>query len=318
MLPMFTSMRDFDSWLASFRPSIADYKYYTDFIIENRDFTLLKGDCIELLNSFDFKFDMIFADPPYHLSNGGISVQNGKMVSVNKGDWDKSNGYEEDYLFDKSWIATCRNKLKSNGTIWISGTYHNIFSVARCLTELGFKILNCITWEKTNPPPNLSCKYFTYAAEYILWARKEPKVPHYFNYELMKKINGGTQMRDVWRLPAIARWEKSCGKHPTQKPLCVLSRIIQASTLPGAWILDPFTGSSTTGIAANLLGRRFLGIDQNEEFLELSKARRNELNSINRRNEILIKLEKQANLFRNKDANVFCEPEEYYGLDLPF
>ena len=241
-----------------------------------------------------------------------------KMVSVNKGDWDKSNGYEEDYLFDKSWIATCRNKLKSNGTIWISGTYHNIFSVARCLTELGFKILNCITWEKTNPPPNLSCKYFTYAAEYILWARKEPKVPHYFNYELMKKINGGTQMRDVWRLPAIARWEKSCGKHPTQKPLCVLSRIIQASTLPGAWILDPFTGSSTTGIAANLLGRRFLGIDQNEEFLELSKARRNELNSINRRNEILIKLEKQANLFRNKDANVFCEPEEYYGLDLPF
>lgn len=190
--------------------------------------------------------------------------------------------------------------------------------MARCLTELGFKILNCITWEKTNPPPNLSCKYFTYAAEYILWARKEPKVPHYFNYELMKKINGGTQMRDVWRLPAIARWEKSCGKHPTQKPLCVLSRIIQASTLPGAWILDPFTGSSTTGIAANLLGRRFLGIDQNEEFLELSKARRNELNSINRRNEILIKLEKQANLFRNKDANVFCEPEEYYGLDLPF
>ena len=115
---------------------------------ENRDFTLLKGDCIELLNSFDFKFDMIFADPPYHLSNGGISVQNGKMVSVNKGDWDKSNGYEEDYLFDKSWIATCRNKLKSNGTIWISGTYHNIFSVARCLTELGFKILNCITWRK--------------------------------------------------------------------------------------------------------------------------------------------------------------------------
>ena len=147
---------------------------------ENRDFTLLKGDCIELLNSFDFKFDMIFADPPYHLSNGGISVQNGKMVSVNKGDWDKSNGYEEDYLFDKSWIATCRNKLKSNGTIWISGTYHNIFSVARCLTELGFKILNCITWEKTNPPPNLSCKYFTYAAEYILWAYIFRSIPVHF------------------------------------------------------------------------------------------------------------------------------------------
>ena len=247
---------------------------------EDKDFTLIKGDCIELLNSFDFKFDMIFADPPYHLSNGGISLQSGRMVSVNKGDWDKSNGYETDYEFDKSWIASCREKLKSNGTIWISGTYHNIFSVARCLNELGFKILNCITWEKTNPPPNISCKYFTYSAEYILWARKEPKVPHYFNYELMKEINGGTQMRDVWRLPAVAPWEKSCGKHPTQKPLCVRARIIQASPNPGAWILDPFTGSSTTGIAANLLGRRFLGIDQEEKFLEISKARCEELNSI--------------------------------------
>ena len=285
---------------------------------ENKDFTLLKGDCIELLNSFDFMFDMIFADPPYHLSNGGISVQSGKMVSVNKGDWDKSNGYEEDYLFDKSWIFACRNKLKSNGTIWISGTYHNIFSVARCLAELGFKILNCITWEKTNPPPNLSCKYFTHSAEYILWARKEQKVSHYFNYELMKIINGGTQMRDVWRLPAIAPWEKSCGKHPTQKPLCVLSRIIQASTLPGAWILDPFTGSSTTGIAANLLGRRFLGIDQNEEFLELSKERREEINDISKRTLYLEKLQKQAQLFEDKEIQTLNEPLVEYGQDLPF
>ena len=285
---------------------------------ENKDFTLLKGDCIELLKSFDFKFDMIFADPPYHLSNGGISVQSGKMVSVNKGDWDKSNGYEEDYLFDKSWISACRNKLKSNGTIWISGTYHNIFSVARCLAELGFKILNCITWEKTNPPPNLSCKYFTHSAEYILWARKEQKEPHYFNYELMKIINGGTQMRDVWRLPAIAPWEKSCGKHPTQKPLCVLSRIIQASTLPGAWILDPFTGSSTTGIAANLLGRRFLGIDQNEEFLELSKERREEINDISKRTLYLEKLQRQAQLFEDDVVQVINEPIALYGQDLPF
>ena len=285
---------------------------------ENKDFTLLKGDCIELLNSFDFKFDMIFADPPDNLYNGGISVQSGKMVSVNKGDWDKSNGYEEDYLFDKSWIFACRNKLKSNGTIWISGTYHNIFSVARCLAELGFKILNCITWEKTNPPPNLSCKYFTHSAEYILWARKEQKVSHYFNYELMKIINGGTQMRDVWRLPAIAPWEKSCGKHPTQKPLCVLSRIIQASTLPGAWILDPFTGSSTTGIAANLLGRRFLGIDQNEEFLELSKERREEINDISKRTLYLEKLQKQAQLFEDKEIQTLNEPLVEYGQDLPF
>ena len=285
---------------------------------EDRHFTLLKGDCIELLKSFDFKFDMIFADPPYHLSNGGISVQSGKMVSVNKGNWDKSRGFEEDYLFDKEWLSACRDKLKSNGTIWVSGTYHNIFSIARCLTELGFKILNCITWVKTNPPPNLSCRYFTYSAEYILWARKEPKVPHYYNYELMKEINGGTQMRDVWTLPAIAKWEKSCGKHPTQKPLCVLSRIIQASTEPGAWILDPFTGSSTTGIAANLLGRRFLGIDQSEYFLNLSKARKKEITDREKVIEYLERLQKQAKLFEDKEIRVLGEETSYYGSELPF
>lgn len=249
---------------------------------------------------------------------GASGVQSGKMVSVNKGDWDKSKGFEEDYLFDKAWLSACREKLKGNGTIWVSGTYHNIFSIARCLTELGFKILNCITWVKTNPPPNLSCRYFTYSAEYILWARKEQKVAHYFNYELMKEINGGTQMRDVWTLPAIARWEKSCGKHPTQKPLCVLSRIIQASTEPGAWILDPFTGSSTTGIAANLLGRRFLGIDMEDKFLEISKARREELDNWSLRTEYLEKLQKQAKLFEDKDIRVLSEPPVYYGEELPF
>ena len=200
----------------------------------------------------------------------------------------------------------------------VSGTYHNIFSIARCLTELGFKILNCITWVKTNPPPNLSCRYFTYSAEYILWARKEPKVPHYYNYELMKEINGGTQMRDVWTLPAIAKWEKSCGKHPTQKPLCVLSRIIQASTEPGAWILDPFTGSSTTGIAANLLGRRFLGIDQSEDFLNISKARKEEINDREKVVEYLERLQKQAKLFEDKEIRVLGEEVSYYGSELPF
>lgn len=285
----------------------------------DRNFTLIKGDCIELLNKFEFKFDMIFADPPYHLSNNGFSVQSGKKVSVNKGEWDKSQGYEKDYLFDREWLSVCRNKLKDNGTIWISGTYHNIFSIARCLTELGFKILNCITWVKTNPPPNLSCRYFTHSAEYILWARKSSKNPHFYNYELMKEINGGTQMRDVWNLPSIAKWEKSCGKHPTQKPLCVLSRIIQASTKEGAWILDPFTGSSTTGIAANLLGRRFLGIDINDEFLQISKARKEEINSIVKQKEYISKLQKQAKLFgKTTNSIIVSDPEYSYARELPF
>ena len=285
---------------------------------DNRDFTLLNGDCVELMNSFEFKFDMIFADPPYHLSNGGISVQSGKMVSVNKGDWDKSKGYETDYLFDKTWLSACRDKLKSDGTIWISGTYHNIFTIARCLVELGFRILNCITWVKTNPPPNLSCRYFTHSTKCILWARKEPKVSHYFNYELMRKINGGKQMRDVWRLPAIAPWEKTCGKHPTQKPLCVLSRIIQASTRPGAWVFDPFTGSSTTGIAANLFGRRFLGIDNSVDFLQISKARRMEIDDLTSRKVFLEKLQKQSPVFVEREFDFLQDECVSYGVDLPF
>lgn len=243
----------------------------------NQDFTLLHGNTFELLPQFSFKFDMIFADPPYFLSNGGISCQAGKVVSVNKGDWDTGGTPQYMEAFNHDWIALCREKLKDNGTIWVSGTYHNIFSVAHELTELGFKILNVVTWAKTNPPPNISCRYFTYSTEFIIWARKMKKVPHYYNYDLMKQLNEGKQMTDVWRLPAIGKWEKSCGKHPTQKPLALLSRIILASTKPYAWVLDPFAGSSTTGIAANLLQRRYLGIEQETEFVELSERRRREL-----------------------------------------
>lgn len=249
----------------------------------NLDFTLAKGDSLELLPSIDFQFDMIFADPPYFLSNGGISVQSGRQVSVDKGDWDKSQGFDKDNDFNRRWISLCREKLKPEGTIWISGTFHNIFSVAQMLTELKFRILNVITWAKTNPPPNLSCKFFTHSTEFIIWARKEKGVSHYYNYELMKEINGGTQMRDVWSLPAIGRWEKSCGKHPTQKPLPLLARIVLASTREFDWILDPFAGSGTTGIAASLLNRRFWGLEREDEFLELSKARRVEIDDRQKR-----------------------------------
>ncbi len=241
------------------------------------DFNLLHGDTFELLPQFKFQFDMIFADPPYFLSSGGISLQSGRVVCVDKGDWDKSMSQDDINTFNLKWLSLCREKLKDNGTIWISGTYHNIFSVANCLTQLGYKILNVITWAKTNPPPNISCRYFTYSTEFIIWARKKTKVAHYYDYELMKLINDGKQMTDVWRLPAIAPWEKTCTKHPTQKPLALLCRIILASTREGAWILDPFAGSSTTGIAANLIGRRFLGIEREEDFLAISKARREEI-----------------------------------------
>ena len=250
------------------------------FKSEDNNFYLLCGDTFALLPQFDFKFDMVFADPPYFLSNDGLSVQNGKVVSVNKGDWDKSFGFEYINNFNRKWLSLVREKMKEDATVWISGTMHNIFSVGQILVELGFKILNVITWEKTNPPPNFSCRYFTYSTEQIIWARKNEKVPHYYNYELMKELNTNRQMKDVWKLPAIQTWEKSCGKHPTQKPLSVLTRLILASTKPNAWILDPFTGSSTTGISANLLNRRFVGIDKEPVYLEISKNRKMEINNL--------------------------------------
>ncbi len=184
------------------------------------------------------------------------------------------------------------------------------------LNELNFKILNCITWAKTNPPPNPSCRFFTHSTEFILWARKSKKVTHYFNYDLMKEINGGTQMRDLWSLPAIAKWEKTCGKHPTQKPLPLLARIILASTKENDWILDPFTGSSTTGIAANLLNRRFLGIDKEEEFLQLSKCRREEINDITIRMNYRERIEKYSNK-PIKDIFEISNSTPYFGIDLP-
>lgn len=260
------------------------------FSSDDKKFHLLHGDTMQVLPQLNHKFDMVFADPPYFLSNNGLSIQHGQIVSVNKGDWDKSKGFDFINQFNREWLSAIRNNMKDNATIWISGTMHNIFSVGQVLTELGFKILNIITWEKTNPPPNFSCRYFTYSTEQIIWARKSEKIPHYYNYELMKQLNGNKQMRDVWTLPAIAPWEKSCGKHPTQKPLSVLTRLILASTKPDAWILDPFTGSSTTGIAANLLNRGFVGIDKELDFLEISKARKKELENEHTRKIFLNKL----------------------------
>ena len=260
------------------------------------NFTLHLADCIDFIPQLpDNSLDAIFADPPYFLSNGGISVQSGKQVCVDKGDWDKGGTPEYIYNFNRRWLELCRPKLKDNGTIWISGTYHNIFTVQRCLQELGYKILNIITWQKTDPPPNLSCRYFNFSTELIIWARKSEKVPHKFNYDVMKKLNGDKQMTDVWRLPEVGKWEKTCGKHPTQKTLRLLYRIILASTDEGGTILDAFAGSSTTGIAANLLGRNYIGIEKEKEFFDLSIARRNELENNEKRQKLLDNIRKTEN-----------------------
>ena len=285
--------------------------FYTS---SNRDFTLAQGDCFKLMSDFDFKFDMIFADPPYFLSGGGISMQSGKVVCVDKGEWDKPKSQEDMMAWNHHWLSLCREKLKDNGTIWISGTYHNIFSVANCLTELGYKILNVITWQKANPPANISCRFFTYSTEFVIWARKSQKVAHKFNYELMKQINGDKQMTDVWRMPAIGTWEKSCGKHPTQKPLRLLTRILLASTDPGDWVLDPFCGSGTTGIAANLCGRRFAGIEQEPEFCEMAKARRLELDDADTFSRLSNHIE---DLCFARNPQLVCESGMSYGK-MPF
>lgn len=287
--------------------------YYRSF---GHDFNLLCGDTFELLPQFNFKFDMIFADPPYFLSNGGISVQSGKVVCVDKGEWDKGMSSDEMNDFNFRWLSLCREKLKDNGTIWISGTYHNIFSVANSLTQLGYKILNVITWAKTNPPPNISCRYFTYSTEFVIWARKYAKKPHHFNYDLMKYLNDDKQMTDVWRLPAIAPWEKTCGKHPTQKPLSLLTRIILASTDKGGWVLDPFAGSSTTGIAANLIGRRYLGIEREKEYAEISVNRRNEIENNEKYLSYRAKIKDIVKYTNFEPSNVVCE--ETSIVNLPF
>lgn len=250
---------------------------------KDKDFELYFQDSNSFLRGLpDDSVDMIFADPPYNLSNGGITIQSGRMVSVNKGEWDVSKGVDQDYIFHKNWITECYRVLKPNGTIWVSGTYHSIYQCGYALQVSGYKILNDISWFKPNASPNLSCRYFTASHETLLWARKDPRGKHTFNYQAMK---GGDwhnddvikkddkQMRSVWAIGTPKSVEKLYGKHPTQKPLALLDRIILASTNKGDIIIDPFTGSSTTGISASRHGRKFIGIDLEEKYLELSVKR---------------------------------------------
>jgi site-specific DNA-methyltransferase (adenine-specific) len=238
--------------------------------------TLFKANCLDVLDSIPAdSINMIFADPPYFLSNGGMSCHAGKRVSVNKGDWDKSKGIEETHKFNLEWLKKCQNILTENGTIWVSGTSHVIYSIGFAMQQLGFKILNDIAWYKINPPPNLSCRYFTHATETIIWAAKNKNSKHHFNYPEMRKMNNNKQMQSMWSITAPKPAEKIFGKHPTQKPITLLERIVIASTKQKDIVLDPFTGSSTTGVAAYKLGRYFIGIDNNTDYLHLSAKRLN-------------------------------------------
>lgn len=250
-------------------------KFY--FHSQNYAFRLYQGDATEVLNHLQEKCDVVFADPPYFLSKGYSYKINGEWKSFEKGEWDRATSLDNINNFNRGWLSACRNVLKEDGTIWVCGTYHNIFSVATCLVELGFKVLNIIVWQKSDAKPTLSRNYFNFTTEYIVWARKKEKVTHYFNCDLMEQINGGARMSDVWRIPFISSWELKQGKHPTQKPLRLLYRIILASTREGETILDPFAGSCTTGIAANLLGRKFIGIDLSQEFLDYGIRRKQEI-----------------------------------------
>ncbi|HNX26007.1 MAG TPA: site-specific DNA-methyltransferase [Phycisphaerae bacterium] len=250
------------------------------FALHEQGIFLYCDDCLEIMAKIVEKhpngvFDMIFADPPYFLSNGGITCKNGKMVSVNKGEWDKSQGTEANHQFNLKWLKFCQKLLKPNGTIWVSGTMHVIYSIGFAMQQLGFKLLNDIIWEKPSPPPNLSRRYFTHATEIIIWAAKSQKSKHQFNYEAMRDENGGKQMKSVWRISPPLLEEKRLGKHPTQKPIFLVERCINASTKEGDFVFDPFCGSSTTGVAAIKTKRRFCGIEIEPSFIDLSIHRLN-------------------------------------------
>lgn len=249
---------------------------------KEKDFVLYHSDLFDILSDLrEDSVDMIFADPPYNLSNDGFSIHAGKMVSVNKGDWDRSQGFEKDYEFHRAWLEACRRVLKPHGTLWVSGTYHSIYQCGHAIQSLNYHLLNDIIWYKPNAAPNLSCRMFTASHETLLWVRKEKKAKHIYNYDHMREGDWAgdfmkapnKQMRSVWAIATPKPSEKKFGKHPTQKPLELLERIVLASTEPDAVILDPFTGSSTTGLAAVKHGRKFIGIDREQKYLDLSAQR---------------------------------------------
>lgn len=281
-------------------------------------FTLYHADCLDVLGQLpENSVDMVFADPPYFLSSGTFTCQNGRMVPVKKADWDLSKGMDADFEFQRAWISAARRVLKPEGTLWVSGTYHSIYQCGMAIQLAGFKILNDIAWYKPNASPNLSCRYFTASHETLIWAVKDPKAKHKFNYhemrdgswprDILKKPH--RQMRSVWWIDTPRPMEKTFGKHPTQKPIDLLQRIVLASTDKNDLILDPFAGSSTTGLAAYYYERKYVGIDIDEQYLELSKKRFENLSSIMKRREVYDRASSEE-----QPVALVGEPPDIYGL----
>ena len=262
----------------------------TPYFNDNDNFILYQGDSNQILAEIQEKVDVIFADPPYFLSSQKQILQNGKIKICDKGEWDRVSTSNEINSFNRQWLSKCRNILKDNGTIWVCGTYHNIYSVEQCLIELGFQILNIVVWQKSDPPPTPYGGRLNFSAEYIVWARKNPKAIHCFHYDMLKQMNGGKEMPDVWKMSSPGNWERACGKHPTQKPLRLLYRVLQVCTEEGFTVLDPFAGSCTTGIVAKLLNRRFIGIELNKDYLEYGVKRWAECQDKQRAKDIISKI----------------------------
>ncbi len=232
------------------------------------------ADCVELMRLMPAgSVDAVFADPPYRLSNGGVTVKSERLDSVDKGAWDRSLGsFEKDHEFNVRWLAEARRVLKPGGTIWVSGTHHIIFSIGFALQTLGFRVINSVAWEKPDPPPNALHTAFTHAHETLVWAGKKGS-RHTFNYDVINSRDPGSQVGSVWRIPPPPRREKTHGRHPTQKPLRLVRRALLACTREGDLVFDPFSGSGTTAVAAKELNRSFVGAELEREYAGLAARR---------------------------------------------
>lgn len=240
---------------------------------------VLEGSALHILDDLPARsVDLVFADPPYNLQLGGeLWRPNMTRVDAVSDDWDRFEDFAAYDAFTRGWLAACRRVLKDTGTLWVIGSYHNIYRVGAILLDLGYWILNDVVWIKTNPMPNFLGTRFTNAQETLLWAQKHQGAPYTFNYQSMKALNGGKQMRSDWLIPICSGAERirvdGQKAHPTQKPEALLYRVILSSSNPGDVVLDPFLGTGTTGVVARKLHRHWIGIEQDPDYAQIARER---------------------------------------------